>query len=54
MTERMNLNMEDIEMVTGGRWSPDTLNKEERAEYDDIGKQFIRAQGSTSKMGAAW
>ena len=33
MTERMNLNMEDIEMVTGGSWCPETLTDEEFTEY---------------------
>ena len=33
MTERMSLNMEDLEMVTGGSWTTSTLTLEEYAEY---------------------
>ena len=51
--KRMNLNMEDLEIVTGGGWTPDTLNAEERAEWEDIGNQLDLAQGSTSLTNAA-
>ena len=33
MTERMSLNMEDLEMVTGGSWTTGMLTLEEYAEY---------------------
>ncbi len=32
MTEKMNLNMEDLEIVTGGGWTIDTITPEERKE----------------------
>ena len=54
MTERMNLNMEELEMVTGGKWTPDTLNEEERAEWEDIGHQFALIGDSLSAAKAAW
>ena len=43
MTERMNLNMEDLEMVTGGIWNFDTLTEEEQAEYDALNLECMEA-----------
>ena len=33
MTERMKLNREDLEKVTGGQWSTSTITLEELSEY---------------------
>ena len=33
MAERMKLDLEDLEKVTGGKWTPDTLTPEEFSEY---------------------
>ncbi len=43
MTERMNLNMEDLEMVSGGTWTIDTISEEERAEYDALNLECMEA-----------
>lgn len=55
MTERMNLNMEDLEMITGGSWDCDTLTEEERTEVGAlIGEANIAmVLGATERYYAA-
>ncbi len=40
MTNRINLSMEDLEKVTGGNWTPETLDPEDYTEYFQLWKAF--------------
>ena len=40
MAEMMNLDMEDLEKVAGGQWSPSTLTPEEFDEYKQLRKAY--------------
>ena len=50
MTERMNLNMEDLVMVTGGSWGIETLTEEERTEWKALLKEGSIAQNSGNQQ----
>ena len=36
----MNLDMEDLEKMSGGQWSPSTLTQEEFEEYKQLKKAY--------------
>ena len=40
MKEGMKLNMEDLEKVTGGKWSTQTLTLDELSEYLQLKKAY--------------
>ncbi len=46
MTKRVSLNMEDLEMVTGGIWNFDTLTEDEKAEYQSLYREWEEACAS--------
>ena len=48
MAEMMNLNMEDLEKVAGGKWTPDALTLDEQAEY----LQLMKAYEDSFKFGS--
>ena len=52
-TSTMELNLEELEKISGGEWSFKTLTPAERAEYEVIEREYQASQYDEDKWEAA-